>query len=829
MPAARVVTKCAHCHKSLRVDVEKVGTSVRCPACGTSFVITTIDLSRPSESAASLETPARPAETRHDGDEAQATMDGAAGQRVQVAGPQKTIGRFLIEQTLGRGGFGVVYQATDPLLHRQVALKVPLFSAGDRKKTQRFLNEAKAAARLRHPTIVAVFESGETEGNLYLAAEFVKGETLAARAKKSRPAIEQSVRWVRELARALAYAHEQGIVHRDIKPQNIMIDAQERPQIMDFGLAKRLDQDSTMTADGSVLGTPAYMSPEQARGEHSAVGPQSDQYSLGVVLYELLTGQKPFEGAPAVVLTRVISEEPPRPTQIRPAIAADLEAICLKAMDKSPARRYADLTAFEQDLARWEQGEPTVARPLTMVQRAGRWARRAPVAAGLTAAVALLLVLAAAGSVAATWMLDRSNGELQSALASAREQTQEAEAQTEKARLASRQAEIESELAGKEIARATAASETSARALAELKVANSSLNTKESKLQSVTMGRQKAADTIAAADELRQTAGSRSKSLEQTAITGRRQEYLRQIRTARTLLDSGDYSAAGTTLQSCAEEQRGWEWRMYEDCVRRKSAQFHRRVVTVDSRSVQALSKGDSGQPVAISPNGKILATTRVISEGKGAARSSRLFLWNTEGELLQLNSVFQFPAGWPEEAIRFSRDGEWVCLFDSKQGRIWRCPAIANRNLTDVTTLKTWWEPPDSVRRKLISKQSAARGAAKEHFDDAQTAFAEFNKAFAGQSICTMPSFEPPHARRNNAVPSPDGSRLARQNYGRPVEITVSMVAGNEAVASIPVDLEDWFLNVAWSADGTQLICLGTKELVPCVIIFSTDDKEAK
>src|SRR5262249_39081226 len=209
-------------------------------------------------------------------------------------------GRFELREVLGRGGFGVVYRAFDPLLDREVALKVPLFSRAERKKAERFLNEARAAARLRHPNIVAFYEIGEADDRLFLAAEYIQGKTLADVVKVSRPSIAQSVRWVLELAGALNYAHSQGIVHRDIKPQNIMIDAGGRPQIMDFGLAKRVDRDSTMTVEGALLGTPAYMPPEQARGEIDKIGPQSDQYSLGVVLYELLTGQKPFDGSASV-------------------------------------------------------------------------------------------------------------------------------------------------------------------------------------------------------------------------------------------------------------------------------------------------------------------------------------------------------------------------------------------------------------------------------------------------------------------------------------------------------------------------------------------------
>lgn len=264
MAANRVGTRCPECEKPLRVDPQLMGKSVRCPGCRKTFVVESVDF-RESAGVPAIETSV----------EAYATLMNAGGDEFENYTPPPSpaarpatgkFGRFELHEVLGRGGFGVVSRAYDPLLDRQVALKLPLFSSTDGKKGQRFLNEAKAAARLRHPNIIPLYESGQIDGRLYLATEYVQGKTLAEVIKKSRPSIEQAVRWVREVAGALAYAHDQGIVHRDIKPHNIMIDAAGRPQIMDFGLAKRLDQDSTMTVEGSVLGTPAYMPPRTGAG-----------------------------------------------------------------------------------------------------------------------------------------------------------------------------------------------------------------------------------------------------------------------------------------------------------------------------------------------------------------------------------------------------------------------------------------------------------------------------------------------------------------------------------------------------------------------------------
>jgi serine/threonine protein kinase len=315
------------------------------------------------------------------------------------------IGRFRLGELLGQGAYGRVYRAFDPLLDRDVALKMLRFSSNDPRHVERFVREGRAAARLRHPNIVAVFESGQADGENYIASEFVPGQPLAVRMASNAPALEQAVAWVADLAEALAYAHGEGVVHRDIKPDNIMIGAGDRPQLMDFGLAKRVDEDNTLTTDGNPLGTPAYMSPEQARGDRKQVGPQSDQYSLGVVLYELMTGQRPFEGPPLSVIAQLATQDVPRPRVIRAGLSKDLEAICLKALDRDPARRYADAGALAEDLRRWLRQEPTAARPVNLLNRGLRWCRREPSQAAAVGTIAVaLLVIGVAGLVFSSYL-----------------------------------------------------------------------------------------------------------------------------------------------------------------------------------------------------------------------------------------------------------------------------------------------------------------------------------------------------------------------------------------------------------------------------------------
>ena len=325
-------------------------------------------------------------------------LDGS--DRDEVATP-KQIGRFLIVRVLGHGSFGTVYHAHDPLLDREVALKVPRFAGDDKSMLERFHREAKSAARLHHPNIVTLYESGATDdGSSYLVAEFVDGIPLSEMIREQQqqqPDLRRVVSVVHQIAEGLHYAHSEGVVHRDIKPANIMMNRVGRPQVMDFGLAKRdADIASGMTVEGQIVGTPTYMSPEQARGTIAEVGAHSDQYSVGVVLYELLCGRVPFVGDQWKVIAQVASprEHPPTPRSLRPELPRDLEACCLKALEKEPKSRYSSLQAFADDLDHWLKGLPLVARPISPTERLTRWCRQNRMIAGLAGTVALMVVVA---------------------------------------------------------------------------------------------------------------------------------------------------------------------------------------------------------------------------------------------------------------------------------------------------------------------------------------------------------------------------------------------------------------------------------------------------
>jgi serine/threonine protein kinase len=845
MAQARVGTQCPECGRRLRLDPQLIGTTVRCPACRKTFVVSTVSF---AESAGPGKTSGEKASTEKlsgtkaaggappsvpeaelsleafgtrmiSGDSTE-TFAGKKSGSGELSTSTGKIGRFEVHEVLGRGAFGVVSRAYDRLLDRQVALKVPLFSSKDGKRAKRFLNEAKAAARLRHPNIVAVYEGGEADGKLYLAAEYIKGQTLAEVIKSARPVsgqnpgdaprdfeaaehhgcgrvphllpIEQSARWVRELAGALAYAHAQGVVHRDIKPHNVMIDGEGRPQIMDFGLAKRVDQDSKMTSEGALLGTPAYMPPEQARGDIENVGPHSDQYSLGAVLYELLTGQRPFDGPPAIVIAKAASEEPPAPRTINSAIPQDLEAICLKAMEKDPARRYANCVALAADLDHWLRGESVAARPPSRLIKLRGWRRRQPLIAALTGAVALLLVASAVGGGVAWLTTWQSRDEVAGALSRVEDQTARTREKVKRAAEAAEDARAKTATAEREAERALAQRQQMEETTARLQTIIEDKAKAEKRLDE-TIAERKAADLKAqqAAGRLND-ANKAAETAATTVESARHEKYISLMAAAQKALDERDFARIGAMLEDFPKEYRGWEWHYLNAISQTATDRQGSWIVSAGELgrgglSTIAKSYSISGSEVETSQSGKIL----------WSREAPFVYVWDIErrGEprlLLTVKPPFRRNGGFATSA-----DDTMLAQISIDREEAGGSPI----RTIEIRGGKSWqkWKPPEGRRAAV---ESAIRPGPKSM-----------------ESLISIYNEEHPDGKRLRPSQigifphrdhSPDGTRSA--SLGDDLRVHILDVPSKREVLSIPSGLrlaekhDSVSRQAAWSGDGKRL-----------------------
>lgn len=321
---------------------------------------------------------------------------------------------YEILGVLGRGGMGIVYKARQTKLDRVVALKMVLSGAhASRTDRERFLSEARAVAQLKHPNILQIHDVGERNEQPYFSLEFLEGGTLQDKMEKYALPPREAAQLIETLARGLHYAHQKGILHRDIKPANVLLSADGVPKISDFGLAKRLDREESLNPSDIVVGTPMYMSPEQAVGK-ADIGPPADIYSLGATLYELIVGRPPFRGSTVLDTLRMVQNvEPVPPRQLQPSVPSDLQTICLKCLHKEPGQRYATAEAFANDLRNYLEGKPIAARPVPVWEKTWKWSRRNPAAALLIAvSIASLLGFAIGGGAFAYQENQRAQKEL---------------------------------------------------------------------------------------------------------------------------------------------------------------------------------------------------------------------------------------------------------------------------------------------------------------------------------------------------------------------------------------------------------------------------------
>lgn len=368
--------RCPHCSNPVELLADTPFESITCRTCGSAFSL--VDQEDQTREAPTL----------------------------------KKIGRFELVSRLGIGGFGTVWKARDTELDRTVAVKIPRKGQLAREEVEQFFREARSAAQLRHPNIVPVHEVGRDGDTIFIVSDLIRGVSLADWLSGATPNSHEIAQLMATVSAALHHAHQKGVIHRDMKPSNILLDDDGQPYVMDFGLAKREVGEITMTVEGHVLGTPAYMSPEQAAGEGHWTDRRTDIYSMGVILFRMLTGELPFRGNAQMQIHQRLTADPPDPRQLNRQLPRDLCTVCLKCLERDPNRRFSSAKELSDEFGRFLRREPILSRPISRIERSLRWMKRNPT---LATAAALTVFLAIAGPIAAV-VFQRQQARLQSQL-----------------------------------------------------------------------------------------------------------------------------------------------------------------------------------------------------------------------------------------------------------------------------------------------------------------------------------------------------------------------------------------------------------------------------